>query len=124
MSVVVPLDSSELMSLSAATLSSYPLGSAAEATGIPRSAGFDTALYDPSSDSVHILPHTPQVSADSRKQESTIIVGNAKKSNRSKFVYSPSPRRRSFDLPLRTENPGQETNNTFKVEHIRGQTVE
>lgn len=127
MSVVVPFDNSELMSLSAATLSSFPLG-VPETTYTSRSAGFDTALYDPSSDSVHILPHSRQRSTDS--QDSGIIVGNARSSNRSKFVYSPSGSRSSFDLPLRNQTSTDQENNTttsvssFKIGHIRGKTVE
>ncbi|PSR81543.1 hypothetical protein BD289DRAFT_438915 [Coniella lustricola] len=129
MSVVVPFDNSELMSLSAATLSSYPLG-VPESTYTSRSAGFNTALYDPSSDSVHILPHSRQRSADSQNQDSTIAVGNAKSSNRSKFVYSPSACRSSFDLPLRHQGSGHIESNTttavssFKFGHIRGKTVD
>lgn len=75
---------------------------------ISRSPVFDTALYDPSSDSIHIMPHTNQTSLDSQLRDFKDKINNVKPY---RSIYSYSERPQSISLPLRDHDTTQDTTN-------------
>lgn len=72
----------------------------------PRSPVFDTAVYDPTSDSIHIMrPHSRQNSLDAQFQDFKDRINNVK-SHRTKLISAVRPQ--SLNLPLRSHESSRE----------------
>lgn len=96
----------ESMTRSNSTISSsHPSSVGGSPTSISQSPVFDTAVYDPTSDTVHIMPHSRQTSLDAQFQDFKDRINNVK-SHQAKLLSSTRPQ--SLNLPLRTRESTRE----------------
>lgn len=95
---------------------------------------FDTALYDPSSDSIHIMPHFRQSTLESQFRDFKNKVNSA---NPQEAVFLDSKRPHSLNIPLTNRDTSQGANNetayqarvparasSLRLGHIDGKTFE
>lgn len=104
----------ESMTRSVSTLSSSDRNSInGSPTSTSRSPAFETAVYDPTSDLVHIMPHSRQNSLDAQFQDFKDRINNVK-SQQAKLLSSVRPQ--SLNLPLRTRESCRELRNAHNQE--------
>lgn len=104
-----------ISTLSSSHGSSHPNsvdGSPTNTTSL-RSPVFDTAVYDPTSDSIHIMPHSRQNSLDVQFQDFKDRINNVK-SHKVKLLSLARPQ--SLNLPLRSRESCRELRSTRNQE--------
>lgn len=105
----------ESMTRSVSTLSSPHPNSSVDGspTSCSRSPEFDTAVYDPTSDSIHIMPHSRQNSLDAQFQDFKNRINNVK-THQVKMLSLARPQ--SLNLPLRTRESSRELRSAHNQE--------
>lgn len=102
----VQVEYPESMTRSVSTISSsHPDSADGSPTSTSRSPVFDTAVYDPTSDLVHIMPHSRQNSLDVQFQDFKDRINNVK-THRVKLLSLARPQ--SMNLPLRSRESSRE----------------